>query len=64
MIWFSRKPKETADSKLKRTFEEWYAHNTGLDLYYSVGEMIQLGILSKPVYETPPLNQTKDESKA
>lgn len=51
MKLFKKKPKETASSRLRRGYDEWFAHATGLDNYYTVQEMIAEGILSLPEYE-------------
>ena len=48
---FKNKPKETPESKFIRCAQEWYVHNTGLDKYYTVQEMIDKGYLSLPEYE-------------
>lgn len=39
---------ETPDSKIRRSFEEWYVHNTGIDEAMSVREMIDQRYLSEP----------------
>lgn len=41
---------ETPHSKMRRSFEEWYVHNTGMDEAMSVREMINRGYLSEPEY--------------